>query len=192
MEKAYQRFKESKFTEFLYRFILWFSIGFLIVLLASKASGSEGTVFSQLIHKDTKFPDTMGVFGLIFACFSLFFKDLLGLNIIGNYIFKEASSLLGKVSSDLVLVAFGAISLLLGSLFYYYTENVYTPNQIKSIIMMTPVLFIYLASLAFISYIVRLNETSTVWEKRKKLPQGIRFPLYLIAPVLMLYLLWYK
>jgi hypothetical protein len=125
-----EEFKESKITDLVYRFLLWFFIACLILLCKSIFNGLEYADIEKII---TYLPEAANrislllVFSVLSGTTAIAFIDLgsfinknqkiiQSANL--NCILKELPSLFKKITSDFILIAYAIFSFLVGSVVF--------------------------------------------------------------------------
>ncbi|WP_419782922.1 hypothetical protein [Malaciobacter marinus] len=170
-------FKENKYFDIIYRFVLWFSIAFFIFYISDILDNLGYIKLKSTIPVPPKsdFIQFIGVLGMFVSGVSLLVKE---------FVLNESHEsillyLLSKISTDLVLAPFNIMAFVLGWGYYLYTQAEFIDRDLNELIFFLIIFILLMLFLAFISLIVRAKPGEYLFDKIYTINRKIRVPFFI-------------
>lgn len=199
-----EEFKESKITDLVYRFLLWFSFACFILWCESRINSIGDAYIAKVTTYFSYFSSSyrrrflIGI-ALVLGGAAIAFKDLelfVSKNSKNsrfeclNLIVKELSSFLAKISSDLLLIAYSMLSFLVGNVVFLYCYF-HDEFPVNLVMYALPACLIFMVLLGGFSIFIRSTNEDWFNSKYGGLTLSKRLAIFLLLIFCGLGFIWW-
>lgn len=165
-------FKENKYFDIVYRFILWFSIAFTLFSIGELLDSAGYPNLKNIISIPQKhdFVQLIGVIGLFVGGIALLIKEIALNSSHESIVFY----LLSKISTDLVLAPFNIMAFVLGWGAFLCTNGALNNQHSYMLIFLLIPFILIMIALAMISLVVRAKPGEYIFNKVYTIPRMAR------------------
>ncbi len=189
-------YRNNILIDLIYRSTKWFLLAFLICYYNDHFSHLAGDFLkrSTKIKSPSELAELFSMIGLILAPIALIIKEINHLcrsHELSSAFISEPSYWLSKLSSDLILIAYGAMFFLIGWGAYLLIYKSHTLNEYIAVLLISPLTIFYTGLLGLISCFIKVDfdHKLFLWWNNF-LPFKYRIIIYLMLIPVNIFMLW--
>ena len=162
--------EESILTDILYRTLFWSILAYILNAISENMTEFNGEFLARAsqIRPNSDWPNLLAMMGIILAPIVMYLKEfqlMLAERNINSMFINKTHYFLSKVSADLMLVLYGAMSFLIGWGFYLFVNYDPTFEDYLKIGILSPAFVTLMLFVAFFSAFVKVEANHTWFER---------------------------